>query len=991
MIRFVTVLLLLSPTFALRAQSIGIVNGVPYGVDPRDTTTSVWLPVFDRVAAGAHGFVQRSSDGRLRFQDGTQARFFGTSLEGNACLPDSMTAIITARHLKKIGVNMVRLRYFDHAYSWLPASGTVLDETNGYRTLHPERMRRFDWFVAQLFANGIYVYLPLQSARVPTSADIGADADSALYFDKSLNYLYPAAANVNRIVARNILDHVNPYTGRAYKNEPGIAVLEMAHEGGLMSLYRINYTEYRAGEYGFSWRHSRRLDTLWVDYLKRRYGTTAALRSAWKSPVPDSGGPNGITEGSFEGEFDRYWEILGYDGTTVTTILTQSDSAPDGLLAAKLRVRGAQGNIYTGYMRELIPLQFGKAYTLSLKAKCSNPTGRRLIVTTYNSESGMGTGLYASFDISSWWSDYSSSFFVPTSSTAPSYLIFYYGDVDGDILVDDIQLREIPLTGLTANESLEAVNIARIPARHSANLVVTGQRLVDQTDYYLELEREYLNAMRSFVSDSAGAQQLTTGAAPYWASGFLDSDIGGSNDVISGTAYWDGVFSRDHPWQVFNYSPLRAEWATVLYTLAGLTRKGVPFIANVGQPYPNRYQAESMTMIPAYALHQAWDGLTIERYTDEGTIRPSLAVDSLRFYETRYNPVVEAMSPMAALIFRNGLLKPAGTTLALQRTARQVRLYPRFESAWGYYGLPGGFPGFGPALYRIVVDSTNASEFSQLSDLGFPTGVPGEVQADTREILWEFQRGDIQIDARCLQGASGWLYRAGGITLRNLGITLLTTNETATVLWASTDTSKPLDGPGRSFLAIVSRAERQGMRWLDSMYADIWGSGPMLIDPIHVRLTFRPADSVNVATLQPLDSTGHPLGDPIRVARAGNGMTATIDQRQTHAVWYAVDLSVDPSASNKNENDADANTMAVHPNIARDHCLVNVTLARAQQARVVLFDALGRRVDVLYSGHLNQGATPFPINTTTLGQGLYVVNLTAESGKSLTTTFTVIR
>ncbi len=988
--RIITVVLLLAPLLVAKSQTIGIENGVAYGVDPLDTTESSWLPSFPRERAGTNGFIERSPNGRLRFSDGTPARFFGTTLEAGACFPDSATAMATARHLRKIGVNLVRLRYFDHAYGWLTPDVTILDDANGFRSIHAGRMRRFDWFVAQLFENGIYVYLPLQSARVPTSGDLGGDADSALYLDKSLNYLYPGAAQVHRVVARAILDHVNPFTGNAYKNEPGIAVLEMAHEGSLISLYRINYTEYRSGQYGFSWRHSRRLDTLWIDYLTRRYGNTAALTSAWKSAVPDSGGPNVVSEGGFEGEFDRFWEIQGYDGTNVTTILTQADSTPEGILAAKLRVRGTQGNIYTGYMREFVPLQFGKAYTLSFKAKCSNPTGRRLIVNTYNSESGLGAGLSASFDVTPWWSEYSRSFHVPISSSAPANLIFYFGEVDGDLLLDDIVLREIPLVGLTANESLEGVNVARIPWRHDANYAVTEQRLIDQTDFYLGLERSYLEGMMSYVRDSIGARQLTTGASNYWASGFLENDVSGSSQVISGTGYWDYVFANDHPWQVFNYSPLRAEYAGALFSLAGLTRKNIPFLAHFSHPYPNRYQAESMTMMPAYALHQGWDGVTIEKYTDEGTIRPSHAVDSLRHYDGRYNPVIEAMSPVAALMLRNSLLKQATTTLALQRTSRQVRLYPRFEPLWGYYGVPGGFPGFGPALYRIVIDSTNASEFSQLPDLGFPSGVPGEVQSDTREILWEFQRGDIQIDAPRVQGASGSLYRAGGIALRNLDITLLTVNETATILWAATDTANRLDQPGRSFLTIVSRAERQGMRWVDSSYADIWGSGPMVVDPVQVRLNFRPADSVNVANIQPLDSTGRPLGDPIRVVRKGNGISATIDQRQTHAVWFAVDLAVDPSAS-ADDTRIEMCALSVRPNVVTDRCVVDVAMARSGSARVEIFDQLGRRIRLVHDGTLGTGLTSYPVETSSLSQGLYVVRLTTDSGDAMTATFTLFR
>jgi len=972
-------------------QSIGIVNGIPYNAAPLDTTFSSDLPPGSQEVAGARGFVGRDRDGGFRFQDGRPARFFGTSIEWTGCLPDSATAVVTARHLRKLGINLVRLRYFDHGYAWWDPNLTILDEGNGFLSLHAERMRRFDWFVAQLIANGVYLYLPLQSARVPSADDgLGSNADSALWLDKTLNYLYPSAEGANRRVARAILDHVNPFTGRAYRNEPGIAMLEVAHEGSLLSLYLANYTEHRPGMYGFSWAHSRRLDTLWSDYLLRRYGSTSGVAASWRTAVPDTGGPNLVREGGFEGEFDRYWTPVESDGISVTTILTQTDSVPEGTLAMKLRVRGARGNIFAAYFYQSINLEFGKTYTLSFRAKCTNDTGRRLVVYAVNSEQGAGAGLYATTPITTTWTRYEESFLVPIAATTPTLLVFYLGDLDGDVLLDDVQLRERPLVGLVSGESIEQRNIARIPWGHTANYAVTERRVVDQTDFYLELERGYFDRMRTFIQDSVGARQLTTGASQYYLASAMENDAQGSSDFMSGTGYWDYVYGNEHPWQVINYSQLRADYAGAIYSLAAMTRRNLPFVANFSQPFPNRYQAESMILLPVYALHQKWDGLTFERYTDEGAIRPTLSMDSLRHYDGRYNPVVEAMTPMASLIFRNGLLKPATTTLSIQRTARQIRLLPRLYSQWGYYGVPGGFPGFGSALYGITVDSTNASEFTQLADLGFPATVPGEVLSDTREILWEYGRGSLLLDAPRLQGASGALYRAGGIPLRNFDITLLSTNETATILWASVDSLRTLSAPGRSFMTIVSRTEPTGMRWLDSTHADRWGSAPMLIDPVHVRLTFRPDDSVNVATIQPLDSTGQPLGLPIRSVGHGNGMTVTIDQRITKAAWYAVELSVDRAASTAAAARPEI-ALAIRPTIVEDRCRIDVVLHRHDIVRIELFDPTGARLAVLHDGHMDPGTTTIAVDASQLPQGLYRVRMVGAEGGIHSGMFTIVR
>jgi hypothetical protein len=184
------IVLLAACFVAVPSLAQGIVGGIPANVPLFDSARQVTLPSIDRAPAGSRGFVRTTSDGRFVFEDGSPARFVGVTLEWSACLPDSAQAIVMAARLAKLGVNLVRLRYFENSY-WWGGSLSILDVAAGARTLNPETMRRFDWFVHQLRLHGIHSYLTLQSARAPVAADgFGELADSTLWLGAGLYHLY---------------------------------------------------------------------------------------------------------------------------------------------------------------------------------------------------------------------------------------------------------------------------------------------------------------------------------------------------------------------------------------------------------------------------------------------------------------------------------------------------------------------------------------------------------------------------------------------------------------------------------------------------------------------------------------------------------------------------------------------------------------------------------------------------------------------------------
>lgn len=982
----------------LAAQPTGITSGFPATVAIRDTAPSPLLPSLPDGPAGAQGFVRAKSDGSFTFANGDPARFFGVTMQFTACFPDSADATMIAARLRKLGVNLVRFQYMDLSYDWGQAA-SFLDAATGFRSLHEAQMRRFDWFFHQLKQHGIYSYFTLQSARAPRQEDglAGMIADSGIFLGRGMYQIYPQARAAHKRVAQLLLDHVNPFTGVAYRNEPAIAALEIMDQGSMTSLWRQNQTHYVAGQQSLSWHQSRRVDSLFAAFLQKKYGSDAALAAAWGETEPPGGHPNLVNEGSFEGNFEQAWAINSYDGTTLTRILT-TDSVPNGKYALTLRIAGAQGNIYSGYIAQPVPLAFNTLYRLSFRAKCSNPQGRSVrLLNATPEDNGLSGGLITDLQITPYWKEQEAYFLVPVRSSAPLAVAFYFGDSNGELSLDDVQIRRVAAAGLQSGESMAAASVVRIPWGNNASYLVSSRRVEDQADFYMGLDRDYFTDLRRYVADTIKARQPITGAASYWASGLMEAGLQGTMDFSTVQTNWDYISNEGGTWHIRNYSPLRAvpqqrEYAGPVYDVAAFAHAGQPMIAAFQQPFPNRYQAESLLLLPLYAGFQGWDGVLWDSYLDNRDDIGKSSIDSAKFAAFAANPAVIGMLPAISSIVRNGLIEQGRVTLNIQHSAQQSKLVSRLEPFWGRYGLPGQMPGYAMAANRIVIDSMDAQYFTQRNDLGFDNGVDGAVRSDTRELNWEYRDGVLSVNAPNVQGASGFLSRSAGVSLDLLDINVQTLNETATVLWTPLTPQSSLGtSPERSLLTIITRTEPTGLHWKDTTTADRWGISPMLLDPVRVRLTFHPMTEYYYLVVTPLDATGTPTGQPITATKSGMDHTVTIDLSTTKATWYSVHFDgIGTSVPGGAVTSGPAITAS--PNVVSDRARVYVTLPEAQRdVRVDLLDMLGRSVMTLHEGMMAQGETLLHLDATGLSTGRYVVRCVGRDGRVISAAVAVVR
>ena len=177
--------------------------------------------------AGRHGWL-KNHEGRFVFEGrpGKSQRFYGVNLCGNANMPPGDVADMLVTRLSRLGYNSIRVHHHDNPLDWRKTPGHVF---------HAGKMDRFDHLLARAFAAGLYVTTDLYVSREVAWRDIGEQRDGLVpkQMLKGLFMLTNAGFETWAAFARDFLEHVNPYTGRAYKDEPGMPLLSLINENPL--------------------------------------------------------------------------------------------------------------------------------------------------------------------------------------------------------------------------------------------------------------------------------------------------------------------------------------------------------------------------------------------------------------------------------------------------------------------------------------------------------------------------------------------------------------------------------------------------------------------------------------------------------------------------------------------------------------------------------------------------------------------------------------
>ncbi len=201
----------------------------PFIVDHRhEDAASLDLSFLLEAPAGRNGFI-RVENGHLAKPTGEAARFWGVNITewtpGSIAIPTKEDAPVWASTLARHGINLVRLHFLD-----LPTPrGLIDDKHEDSRHFDVGQLDREDFFIAELLKRGIYVDWNMKVGRQFKDGDgvlstrVGK---GPLLFDRRL-------IELQKEYTRQILTHVNPYTKRAYRDEPGVALVEIVNEDAI--------------------------------------------------------------------------------------------------------------------------------------------------------------------------------------------------------------------------------------------------------------------------------------------------------------------------------------------------------------------------------------------------------------------------------------------------------------------------------------------------------------------------------------------------------------------------------------------------------------------------------------------------------------------------------------------------------------------------------------------------------------------------------------
>lgn len=807
-------------------------NWFPFPISVMDSSkTAIDLSFLNEKPAGASGYLKADGE-HIVDGKGNPIRLFGTNFCFGACFPEAADAEKVAAHLAKNGVNVVRLHHMDNDWGnslieHASKADTPVRPSDPIETrLNTANLAKLDKLVAEFIKNGIYINLNLHVSRTYP----GTPKDAPQY-SKGLDYFHPPFIAAFKDYSRQLLEHVNPHTGRAYKDEPGVAIIEMNNENTLVlnPWWMAKLEEPFAGE----------LRTLFIQHLRKKYPTIEKLREVW-GLNDGSTGPDLITNGSFA-DGTKGWQSEANFGAMAT--LTKID-------AGGIRWTSTQSG-KEGYSLQFsqpgLKLEEAKAYRLSFRARSEKKA--TLDVHGQNSAPPWAQlGISEKMQLTPEWR--SLAFEFSPHSVLPdgkNRIVFSLLNAVTSVDISDVKLVSVSTGYLKPEHTLEAGNIP-IPSRN-AKLEVRR----DFFEFLMQLEIDHALAMKRFIREEIGAKQMITHTA------LLFGGIVGArrefivSDIVDTHGYWHHPFFPHKPWDmndwtINNVSQLAAEDGGTLAEMAMQRPSGKPYsVSEYDTPAPNDYAAETFPLLAAMACLQDWSA--VYHFNFKG----SRQYDSDRitsFFDLPGHPAKQAFMPLAALVFRKGLvgLSPGDHSLGMSDDSiiglasdKAGDLWGSWRDVWGSEKLDGSLAWrarTGLAFDRSVhrVDKQDAVKGFAERNLAAGTCVFGHPSKSGAWMVGTRDQFNVMADGVFLgikpHGANVMI-----VVMALDGETVLSSHK----LW----------------LCALSRAENQGMGWDKDRrtVGSKWGTGPALV--LGVKAQIKLPGEANWK-IEALDPTGAP-------------------------------------------------------------------------------------------------------------------------------------
>lgn len=786
--------------------------------------------------AGQQGFVT-VRDGHL-YTGERRLRIFGTNITSGASFPEQAKAEKVAARLEKFGINCVRFHHMDSQW----ANPSIFAANR--RDLEPASLEKLDYFIDQLRRRGIYTNLNLHVSHV--YPDLPKWTGMPDFF-KGVDIFYPPMVELQRNYARQLLTHLNPYTGRRYADDPAVAFVEINNENGLLSQWGWGALDAMPALYADE------LARQWNEWLSKQYPNEAALKQAWVGVMEPIG-----EELLANRDFARGTEGWTLETQGTAKAITAPAKAPDGGPALRIEVQAVDDQSWHVQFHQAgLAVAGGKIYTLSFRARADEPRGAS--VDCRQAHAPWKTFWSSRATLAPEWRSYRFTVVPNDSDDNARVSLGELGAAVGGLEVADFSFRPGGGQELRPGDAYGRIGMIK-------KLEISGLPPAMRADwmrFLYETEEAYWVGMTRFLKEELGVKAPIFGSAV----GFSPVSIQARLDMVDAHAYWKHPHFPGIPWDANN-------WTVENVPMAGVSNGGnIASLANyrvIGQPYsvteynhpaPNTHNSEAFLLLAAYGAMQDWDGIYSFAYDTSGAgrINSYFSVDS-------HPTQMATMAAAAALFLRGDVSSPAapiGPTVAPESALGHVERSGSWFGAEAF-GLPRLLGLVRPVGLRFGTSDQRPGVTAPEGELLVSEG--GQLTWDSRD-----GRGVVLVDTPRSKAVIGSTvkgpYRLGAVTiapranLQNWAAITLTAMDGA-----------DLAAPGRVLVTATGYAENTAMGWKNAEKSTVgreWGRAPALVEGIAANLTLPvPAARLQAWSLDPCGQRLAPLAVRDEAGRA---------------------------------------------------------------------------------------------------------------------------
>jgi len=960
-------LLIFSISINLFAQSF--TGGFNFNLPWNDSTSQTFLPKFPIIKFDENKFVTADQNGNFIY-NGKPIRFWGSNCVASGAFPQKNIAASIAGRMRKMGINLIRFHHIDNDWG-----GPSLLSGIDTRSLNPTYLDLLENFIARLKENGIFINMNLNVSRMFKPFDGVPFADSiknyGTDFFKAVTIFDSYLIQLQKEYAQQLLTHVNPYTGKSLVNDPVMAMIETNNENSLYRAWRDNILKPIKNGGKLVHYHSKMLDSLWNDFLQKKYQTNINLKNAWNKNTITSGQNEQIKNGGFEqNNLKKDWALEEHNGADADTSRDNSNSFK-GNYSVKIVVLNATGTEWhIQFKQPTLSLKKDSSYKVTFAAKAD--AQHQINVSVMNDISPYNGYGGSNYLITNSWKVFSFSFKASETNNGHARITFQLGKEKGTFWLDEISVTKAGVNGLLSDESLEQKNVRRID--YSECVSFSDERVKDISEFYITLQQNYFKDMFLYLKNSLGVKVPVVGT--NWNVGTADLASMNVGDYVDNHAYWDHPSFPNIPWSstdwYINNKPMVKDvnGGTIPALFAAVPMKGKPYtISEYNHPFPNQYQSEAVNFILGYSSFHSTNGIMFFDYNGSNNWSDD-KIES--YFSINRNPIFMAQFPIASYAFRNFLIPESSSPKFVNYSTQTIFLLPKNDNNdWS-----------GTVLFNrknALINSIRTESYQSNIDTGLQElqNAPSSVfTTDNGAITWDTNLGVLSIVGKDYESVTGYFNNLGNKKVGSIYFYPTEKEYFGSLSILNIDKDK-------SVISLVSKVQNTNMIWNGTTTINNnWGNKPTQVYPIKLRVDLTIyADTIRVI---PLDVYGKEIESSGKTYKpfAINHFMVEFDQNVDKTLWYGIKkfgTSVLPAVENTNELPTKFELCQNYPNPFNPETLISYQLPVASNVELILYNILGEKVATLVKEFQNAGSYNYQLSITKfhLSSGVYFYQLKA--------------